>query len=231
MRTIGLIGGMSWESSAVYYRDINRGVQKRLGGLHSAQIIMYSVDFAKIERLQHSGNWERLGVYMADAAYSLQKAGAEAIWLCTNTMHKVAPKILENIKIPFIHIADTTAKKLLADGISRVALLGTKFTMEQEFYRGRIERRFGIEVMVPKEQDQAELHRIIYEELCLGKTEERSREYFVQVISSLQQQGAQAVILGCTEIGMLISDSDSPIPVYDTTKIHIDSAVEWMLGG
>ncbi|NKQ40996.1 MAG: amino acid racemase [Sulfurovum sp.] len=229
MRALGMIGGMSWESSAVYYREINLGIQKKLGGFYSGKIILYSMDFAEIERLQHSGDWKRLGIMLANAAYSLQKAGAEGVILCTNTMHKVANKILENIKVPFLHIADATAQKLLNDNIKKVALLGTAFTMEEDFYRKRLEEKFGLEVVIPRQKQRKEIHRIIYEELCLGAIKDSSRDHYVKTIENLAEQGAEAVILGCTEIGLLVSQEDSPLPIYDTSMIHVDAAVRWMV--
>jgi len=220
---------MSWESTAEYYKLINEAVGRRLGNLHSGKIILNSVDFGEIEHLQHNGEWQRLGIILSDAAYALQKAGAEGMILCTNTMHKLTPHIKENIDIPFIHIADETAKKLIKDNIQKVGLLGTAFTMEQEFYKSRLIEKYSLEVLIPPKQQIDEIHRVIYDELCVGITKEESRAYYAKAIEGLQKQGAQAVILGCTEIGLLISQEDSVLPIYDTTKIHAEAAVEWML--
>jgi len=228
MRTLGLLGGMSWESTATYYRLLNQGIQQRLGGLHSAQLILYSVDFDQIERLQHAGEWERMGILLADAAYALQKAGAEGLLICTNTMHKLYHTIKATIDIPILHIADATGQKLLHDGVQKVGLLGTAFTMEQEFYKERLSQKYGLEVITPESQQRKRVHKIIYEELCLGVTKEASRDYYSRVIADLAEQGAEAVILGCTEIGLLISQSESALPIYDTTLIHAEAAVAWM---
>lgn len=229
MKKIGLLGGMSWESTATYYRLINEGIGQELGGLHSAEMLLYSVDFQEIETLQHSGEWERLGVLLSNAAYSLQKAGAEGLILCTNTMHKVAGSISKHVEVPMIHIADATAERLVTDGVRRVGLLGTAFTMEEAFYKGGLQERFGLEVIVPLKQQRKEIHRVIYDELCLGRTVQSSRDYYTGVIESMREQGAEAVILGCTEIGLLLSQGDSVLPLYDTTQIHAEAAVHWML--
>ncbi len=230
MRTLGMLGGMSWESTASYYRLLNEGVNRALGGLHSAKLILHSVDFDEIEKLQHQEEWERMGVILADAAYGLQKAGAEGMVICTNTMHKLYPAISATIDIPILHIADATGQKLLDDGIERVGLLGTAFTMEQAFYKERLSQKYGLEVLVPEIDQREIIHKIIYEELCLEVTKDVSREYYSEVIAAMAAQGAQAVILGCTEIGLLISQEDSPLPIYDTTLIHADAAVKWMIG-
>jgi len=224
-----MLGGMSWESTASYYQLLNQGINKQLGGLHSAKLILNSVDFDEIEKLQHDGEWDRMGVILSDAAYGLQKAGAEGLIICTNTMHKLSNIISTNITIPILHIADATAQKLIANGVSSVGLLGTAFTMEQDFYKGRLVEKFGLEVLTPDAVHREMIHKIIYEELCLGKTIEASREYYSTVINSLAEQGAEAVILGCTEIGMLISQPDSVLPIYDTTLIHAEAAVAWMI--
>ena len=229
MKKIGLLGGMSWESTATYYRLINEGIGRELGGLHSAEMLLYSVDFQEIETLQHSGEWERLGVLLSNAAYSLQKGGAEGLLICTNTMHKVADVISKNIHIPILHIADATAEELLTDDVQKVGLLGTAFTMEEDFYKERLHTRFGLEVVTPRKQQREEIHRVIYEELCLGRTEQASRDYYSEVIDGMRKQGAQAVVLGCTEIGLLVSQGDSVLPLYDTTQIHAEAAVKWML--
>jgi len=224
MKTIGMIGGMSWESSAEYYRLINEGVKHRLGGLHSAKCILYSVDFQEIEHYQASGEWENAGQVLAEAAQSLEKAGADFIVICTNTMHKVIDVIESNITIPVLHIADATAARITEAGLQKVALLGTTYTMELDFYKGRIEG-FGIDVIVPNHNERTEVNRIIYEELCLGRIEPVSKEYYVQMIDKLVESGAQGIILGCTEIGLLIKQDDVKVPVFDTTVIHAQAAV------
>ena len=225
MKTIGLIGGMSWESTVTYYKIINETVKERLGGFHSGKILLYSVDFAEIEECQAKGKWEKSAEILSEAAENLEKAGADFIVICTNTMHKVAGKIQENIKIPVIHIADATAHKLKQDGILKTALLGTKYTMTQDFYKEKL-RENGIEVLIPEEKDIEIVNHVIYEELCLGKILDSSRKEYIRIIDGLKEKGAQGVILGCTEIGLLISQKDSPLPVYDTTEIHALSACE-----
>ena len=225
MKTIGLIGGMSWESTVTYYKIINETVKERLGGFHSGKILLYSVDFAEIEECQAKGEWEKTAEILSEAAENLEKAGADFIVICTNTMHKVAGKIQENIKIPVIHIADATAHKLKQDGILKTALLGTKYTMTQDFYKEKL-RENGIEVLIPEEKDIEIVNHVIYEELCLGKILDSSRKEYIRIIDGLKEKGAQGVILGCTEIGLLISQKDSPLPVYDTTEIHALSACE-----
>ncbi|MBF6022945.1 aspartate/glutamate racemase family protein [Lysobacter niastensis] len=224
MKTIGLIGGMSWESTVPYYRDINLAVKERLGGLHSARLILYSVDFHDIERLQHAGRWDEAGDMLADAAASLAAAGADFLVVCTNTMHKVAGAIEAAVNIPLLHIADPTAEAITQAGFRRVGLLGTRFTMEQDFYRSRLESTHGIEVLVPPQDDRDDVHRIIYDELCQGVIAEPSREIYRGVIARLVERGAEAVILGCTEIGLLVGESDSPVPLFDTTRLHARSA-------
>ncbi|PHQ23998.1 aspartate/glutamate racemase [Marinobacter guineae] len=228
MKTIGLLGGMSWESTQTYYRLINEGVKARLGGLHSATLVLYSVDFAEIEALQHAGDWAATARILSDAALSVQNAGADFLVIGTNTMHKVAPEIEQAIDIPLLHIADATAKVLNRDGIHRVGLLGTRFTMEQAFYRDRL-KEAGIEVITPEEAQRDEIHRVIYEELCRGEIDPVSREAYLDTVTSLSQRGAQAVILGCTEIGLLIRQADTSVPLYDTTEIHAAQAVEQAL--
>ena len=228
MKTIGLLGGMSWESTQTYYRLLNEGVKTRLGGLHSAKIVLYSVDFADIEALQHKGEWGATARILSDAALSLEKAGADFLVIGTNTMHKVAPEIEQVLRIPLLHIADATAKVLARDGISRVGLLGTRFTMEQAFYRERLENA-GIDVVIPDEPQRHLIHRVIYEELCLGQIVDDSRRAYLEVVDSLAERGAEAVILGCTEIGLLIRQADTPVPLYDTTGIHAAQAVELAL--
>jgi len=227
MRTIGLIGGMSWESTVPYYRVINETVRDRLGGLHSARIILYSVDFHDIEHLQRADDWPEAGRRLAQAARSLELAGADCIVLCTNTMHRVAPAIEEAVAIPFLHIADPTAEEIRRTGLMRVGLLGTRFTMEQEFYRQRLQDLHGIAVLVPDDADREIVHRAIYDELCVGKILDASRGHYRRIINRLVERGAQAVILGCTEISMLVGTEDSPVPVFDTTRLHARKAAEW----
>jgi len=229
MKTIGLLGGMSWESTIPYYRLINEGVKQRLGGLHSASLLLHSVDFHEIEACQSSGDWDKAGEMLASAALGLQQAGAQGILLCTNTMHKVAAQIETRCSLPFLHIADATGRAIVAQGMTRVALLGTRYTMEQDFYRGRLASQFGIESLVPDEADRARINQIIFEELCLGTFSEASRQYYLRVIEGLAAQGAEGVIFGCTEIGLLVPAEASPIPVFDTAAIHAADAVEFML--
>ncbi|MEW6513853.1 MAG: aspartate/glutamate racemase family protein [Pseudomonadota bacterium] len=229
MKTIGLIGGMSWESTVPYYRLINEGVKQRLGGLHSARVVLYSVDFHDIERLQHAGRWDEASALLAAAARSLQAAGADFLVLCTNTMHKVAPAIEAAVTIPLLHIADPTADAVKQAGIRTVGLLGTRFTMEQDFYRGRLEARHGLKVVIPETMDRDVVHRVIYDELCLGVTREESRAAYRAIIGRLVTQGAQGIILGCTEIGLLVKTEDAPVPLFDTTALHAASAVEFAL--
>ncbi|MBJ8110797.1 aspartate/glutamate racemase family protein [Bacillus cereus group sp. N6] len=225
MKTIGLIGGMSWESTSEYYRIINEEIKERLGGLHSAKCMINSVDFEEIERFQSNGDWNGAGEILGNAAYSLQRGGADFIIICTNTMHKVVEKIKENIHIPVLHIADATAKEIKRKDIQRVGLLGTKYTMEQDFYKLRIEEN-RIKVMVPSEKDREKINEVIYTELCLGKITSQSREYYKRVIEELVQEGAQGIILGCTEIGLLIKQEDVSVPIFDTTYIHAVEAVK-----
>lgn len=229
MKTIGLIGGMSWESTIPYYRLINEGIKQHLGGLHSASLLLHSVDFHEIEACQASGEWDKAGEMLAQAALGLERAGAQGILLCTNTMHKVASHIETRCSLPFLHIADATGRAIAATGMQRVALLGTRYTMEQDFYRGRLKTQFGIESIVPDEADRARINQIIFEELCLGTFSDASRHYYLRVIDKLAKQGAQGVIFGCTEIGLLVPAEESPIPVFDTTAIHAVDAVEFML--
>lgn len=229
MQTIGLIGGMSWESSAGYYRIINEAVKDRLGGLHSAQILLYSVDFAAIEELQHAGEWEQAGAILADAAQRLERGGADFLILCTNTMHKVAAAITDAVAIPFIHIADPTATQIKAAGYSTVGLLGTRFTMEQEFYRGRLEGTHGLHVIMPEEEDRAIVHRVIYDELCLGTIDDTSRAEYRRIMARLVERGAESIILGCTEIMLLVGAGDAHVPLFDTTRLHAEAAVDLAL--
>lgn len=226
MKTIGLIGGMSWESTVSYYSLLNEGVKAQLGGLHSAKIVLVSVDFAEVEAQQHRGDWQAAADLLASAAQSVEAAGAEFALICTNTMHKVADEVQQAISIPLLHIADATGQVLVRDKVKKVGLLGTRFTMQEAFYRTRLEEKFGLEVCVPSEFDQQKVHDVIYQELCLGKILDKSREDYLRIIASLQESGAEAVILGCTEIALLIRDSDTDIPVYDTTRIHVQSALE-----
>jgi aspartate racemase len=229
LKVIGLIGGMSWESTVPYYRQINETIKERLGGLHSAKLILYSVDFHEIERLQHAGDWAAAGELLADAARALQAAGADFLVLCTNTMHKVASAITAAVDIPLFHIADPTAGEIKRAGYATVGLLGTRFTMEQDFYRERLEAQHALKVLIPKPEDCEFVHRIIYDELCLGKIVEQSRATYRRVIAELKAQGAEAVILGCTEISLLVGQQDSEIPLFDTTSIHARKAAEWAL--
>ncbi|MDM5308355.1 aspartate/glutamate racemase family protein [Peribacillus frigoritolerans] len=224
MKTIGLIGGMSWESSLEYYRIINEEVKAKLGGLHSAKCILYSVDFEEIERCQAEGDWESSGKLLGDAALSLEKAGAEMILICTNTMHKVIGYIEEKVSLPILHIADSTAKQIQKSKISTVGLLGTKYTMEQDFYKTRIESN-GIKVLIPNEADRKVINKVIYEELCLGEIQQSSREYYKKVIKGLVDDGAEGIILGCTEIGLLVKPEDSEVPLFDTAVIHAIESV------
>lgn len=229
MKTIGMLGGMSWESTTTYYRAINQGIKSQLGGLHSAKITMVSVDFDEIEKLQRTDDWDATAVILADAAKSIEAGGADFLLICTNTMHKVAPQIEQAISIPMLHIADATAQKLLDDGVQRVGLLGTRFTMEQEFYKNRLTEKFGIQVDVPDAPDRALVHAVIYDELCLGIIKDESRSRYLEIIDKLTQQGAEAVILGCTEIALLLQQSDTPSRLYDTTEIHAQQAVSYAL--
>ncbi|MDD8058330.1 aspartate/glutamate racemase family protein [Shewanella metallivivens] len=225
MKTIGMIGGMSWESTQSYYQAINQGVKAALGGLHSAKVCLYSVDFAEIEALQHQGRWDETAKILADAAVAVEAGGADFVLICTNTMHKVADEIQARISIPILHIADATANALLADGITKVGLIGTRFTMEQDFYKRKISDNYPIEVIVPSADDQTQIHDVIYQELCLGRINPKSREAYLTIIDKLFAQGAQAVILGCTEIALLVQQQHTQVPLYDTTQIHANSAV------
>lgn len=219
MKTIGLLGGMSWESTVTYYQIVNKAIKQELGGLHSAKVLLYSVDFAEIEKCQAEGDWERSGDILSEAAENLEKAGADFILICTNTMHKVVPQIQSRIGIPVIHIAEATAEELKRHEIARVALLGTKYTMTQDFYKEKLEKA-GISVLIPDAQGIETVNNIIYKELCLGVISEESKEKLLRIIDSLAEQGAQGVILGCTEIGLLIQQKDTDLPVFDTTQIH-----------
>jgi aspartate racemase len=229
MKTIGLIGGMSWESSLVYYELINKKVQKVLGGFHSCKNIMISVNFAEVEKLQHESNWEALNTLMAETAKNLELAGADLVVLCTNTMHLCSEAIIKNISIPFLHIAEATGQEIIKKNLSKVALLGTKFTMEKDFYKQLLTNDFGIEVLIPTKEERQLVHNIIYNELVQGKINNSSREVYQTIIKNLEKRGAQGVILGCTEIPLLIKEKDVTIPIFNTTKIHAEKAVEWAL--
>lgn len=229
MKTIGLLGGMSWESTLTYYQEINAGVKKKLGGLHSARVVLYSVDFDPIEKLQHRGDWEGTARILSNAARSIEAAGADFFLICTNTMHKVAEQVQAAVKIPMLHIADATATALLENGIQRVGLLGTAFTMEQNFYKGRLVEKHGLEVLAPGKDDRRRVHDVIYNELCLGTINPQSKQAYIDIVGHLAEKGAQAVILGCTEIGLLIGQADTAMPLYDTAKIHAAEAVAWAL--
>lgn len=230
-KVIGLIGGMSWESSAEYYRIINETVRTRLGGLRSARCLMWSFDFGEIEALQHAGRWDEAAAALIDAAQRLERGGADVVVICTNTMHRMADAVQAAIGLPLLHIADPTAQRIRAAGLSRVGLLGTAFTMEQDFYKGRLAARHGLDVLVPEADDRAEVHRVIYEELVQGRALPASREAYRAIIARLVARGAQAVILGCTEIMLLVRPEDSPVPLFDTTALHAEAAVDWALAG
>lgn len=230
MKRIGLLGGMSWESTDYYYQELNRRVRTRMGKLHSAHCIVYSVDFAEIEAMQAKGAWDEAGAYLAACSQSLEAAGAEGIVLCTNTMHRVYSTLQSAVQIPVLHIADGTAAALQRAGVHRVALLGTRYTMEQPFYRERLEQR-GFDVLAPEMEDRELVHKIIYSELCLGQVLQSSRETYMAIVSNLASRGAEGVILGCTEIGLLINQENSPIPVFDTTLLHVEAALDWALDG
>ncbi|SBS33741.1 Aspartate racemase [Marinomonas aquimarina] len=225
MKTIGMLGGMSWESTQGYYRAVNEGVKQTLGGLHSAKIVLNSVDFAEIEACQRSADWPQAGKLLSQAAQSVEAAGADFLLICTNTMHKVADDIEAAINIPLLHVADATGAALQQAGVTKVGLLGTAFTMEQDFYKGRLRAKYDLDVMVPNDADRQMVHQVIFQELCLGVTSAASKAEYLRVIQSLKAQGAQAVILGCTEIGMLVSQADTEVPLFDTTAIHAQAAV------
>lgn len=229
MKTIGLIGGMSWESSIEYYRIINETAKEKLGGLHSAKSLMVTVDFAEIEKLQHEGKWDEAAQILVKCAQDLERGGADFIVLCTNTMHKLADQIIASVNIPFLHIADATAEKVISAGIRKMGLLGTRFTMEHDFYKGRLIGNFGLDVLIPNEPDRAIIHRVIYEELVQGKIVEKSRAEYRRIMEKLITEGAQGIILGCTEIELLVGQEDSSVPLFPTTSIHAISAVEYAL--
>ncbi len=230
MKTIGIIGGMSWESTGEYYRILNETVHERLGGLHSAKCVIVSVDFAEVEVLQREGRWDEGAAMMVDAAQSLERAGAGCVVLATNTMHKSADAMQVSIGIPLLHIADATAERICALGLHTVGLLGTRFTMEEDFYKGRLAGRYGLNVLIPDAAERDLVHRVIYDELCLGIINGPSRDGYREIISHLVERGAQGIILGCTEIGLLVKPEDSPAPLFDTTRIHAEAAVDWALG-
>ncbi len=230
MNKIGLLGGMSWESTVTYYTLINQGVRQALGGLHSAEIILYSLEFDAIEHLQYQGNWAAAGTILSNAAKKIEACGADILLICTNTMHKVAPAVEQTISIPLLHIADATAEVIQKQEMDRVGLLGTRFTMEDTFYKGRLQEKYGIEVCIPEEEDRALVHQVIYDELCCGIINDRSRNEFARIVTSLSKKGAEAVILGCTEIALLIRQEHTPVPLLDTTAIHAAGAVGFALG-
>jgi aspartate racemase len=229
MKTIGLIGGLSWESSKEYYRIINETVNERLGGLHSAKCILYSLDFAESREIQQTKGWDELTKILIDAAKRLEAAGADIVLVCTNTMHKVVPKIQREIHVPILHIADATGEKVLEKGLKKVGLLGTKMTMEEDFYKGRIGERFGIDVLVPDKDERDFIERVIFDELCVGKMNASSKKRFKEIIGKLDENGAEGIILGCTEIPLLIKQEEVNVPVFDTTEIHAKGAVEFAL--
>jgi aspartate racemase len=229
VKTIGLIGGMSWESSLEYYRILNETTREKLGGLHSARCILYSVDFAEIEALQHQGNWQEAAQQMIAAARSLERAGADFLVLCTNTMHKLADEIQSNVAIPLLHIADATAQRIQDAGLKKIGLLGTRFTMEHDFYKGRLVDRYRLNVITPNASDRKTIHRVIYDELCLGIVRQESREQYIRVMDKMIQAGAEGIILGCTEIELLIQAEDRRVPLFPTTRIHAIAAVEHAL--
>ena len=229
MRTIGMIGGMSWESSTEYYRIVNQTIKEKLGGLHSAKSLMYSVDFAEIETLQSEGRWDEATQSMIEVAQHVEAGGADFVIICTNTMHKMANDVEAAIGIPLLHIADATADVIKAKGLNKIGLLGTKFTMEEDFYRGQLVEKHGLEVIIPDEKDRDTIHRVIYDELVLGKIKSESREEYKQIIEKLITEGAQGIILGCTEIGLLVKEEDSRVPIFDTAYIHAVAAVEYAL--
>jgi aspartate racemase len=229
MKTIGMIGGMSWESSLEYYRIINQAVKHQLGGLHSAKSLMYSVDFAEIELLQREGRWDEATRLMVDAARSLEAGRADFLIICTNTMHKMADEVQQSIGIPILHIADATAGAIKSQGLHKLGLLGTRFTMEQDFYRGRLEKKHDLEVILPRQEERELVHRVIYEELVLGRIEPTSKAAYLRIITSLAEAGAEGIILGCTEIGLLVSQADTSLPLFDTTRLHALAAVRYAL--
>ncbi len=229
MKTIGLLGGMSWESTAEYYRIINEETQRRLGGVHSARCVVYSLDFAELERAQHAGDWQAATRLVLEGARALERAGAQLLLICSNTMHKVADAVEKAVQVPLLHIADATARAVRRKGLSRVGLLGTRFTMEEDFYRRRLEDVHGIRVLIPNAAERELVHGVIYRELVVGRIRDESREQFLQIIRSLVDRGAEGVVLGCTEIGLLVKQQDAPVPLFDTTEIHALWAVDMAL--
>ncbi len=225
MKTIGLLGGMSWESTELYYRLINEGIKTQLGGLHSARIAMVSVDFQEIEEMQHNGDWAGAGQALTQAAKQVEAAGADFLLICTNTMHKVAPQVQDAISIPILHLADTTAKRIKAAGMKTIGLLGTRFTMEEDFYKGRLVEKYELDVLIPPKSDREIVHRVIYDELCVGQVQDESRDEFLRIIEDLRDRGAEGIIEGCTEIVMLVQQHHTDIPLFDTTSIHAEEAV------
>jgi len=229
MKTIGLIGGMSWESSLEYYRIINETVKEKLGGFHSAKCLMYSVDFEEVEKLQRHGKWDEATALMIDAAQRVKKGGADFVVICTNTMHKMAEEVQSSINIPLLHLADVTAERIKAQGLKKVGLLGTKFTMEEDFYKGRLIKKHGLEVMIPDDEEREVINNILYNELCMGEIKKISKDKFKKIIDNLVLKGAEGIILGCTEIPLLIDKEDYEIPLFDTTRIHAEEAVKYAL--
>ena len=229
MKTIGLIGGMSWESSVEYYKIINEAVRAKLGGLHSAKCIMVSVDFAEIEPLQHQGRWDEATQILIAASKSVEAGGADFVTFCTNTMHKVADEVQKHLRIPILHIADATAQAIKTEGLKKVGLLGTRFTMEEDFYKGRLSQKHYLEILIPNVEDREVVHRIIYDELCMGETKTSSKKKYMDIIDRLVKKGVEGIILGCTEIGLLVKKEDTRVPLFDTTKIHAMAAVEYAL--
>ena len=226
LKTIGMLGGMSWESSAEYYRIINEGIHAKLGGVHSAKSVMYSVDFGEIEELQRQGRWDEATQMMIDAARRVEAGGADFLIICTNTMHKMADEVQASVKIPLLHIADATAERVVSRSIKKIGLLGTRFTMEEDFYKGRLEKKFGLNVVIPNASEREIVHRVIYDELVIGVIKSSSRDQYKQIIDSLVREGVEGIILGCTEIGLLVKAEDSRVPLFDTTQIHAEAAVE-----
>jgi len=231
MKVIGLIGGMSWQSTAEYYRIINQTIKERLGGHHSGRILLYSVNFSEIEELQREGRWEKATEFICEAARRVELGGADCLLICTNTMHKMAAEVQQAVKIPLLHIVDATAMEIKKKGIRRVALLGTKYTMEEEFYKARLKAKHGLDVLIPSEEERSSINQTIYDELCLGKVEGESKDRFVLIIQNLKERGGEGVILGCTEISLLIKQKDSPLELFDTTAIHAQAAVDFALEG
>jgi len=229
MKVIGLIGGMSWNSSSEYYRLINESVAEKLGGLHSARIVLYSLDFDEIEQAQHQGRWDDATNILTEAGSALKQAGADFLVICTNTMHKIAEQVAGSVGLPLLHIGDVTGNAITARGLSKVGLLGTRFVMEEQFYRGRLQERFSIEVLVPQQEERARVHRIIYDELCQEEIKDSSRRACIDIINGLMEQGAEGIVLGCTELPLLVRPSDIDVPLFDTTRLHAEAAVKMAL--